>query len=105
MENKPPLWSRQQLEDLVHVLARDSSKVVFREHCLERMNERGVTAVEALRCLRRGLIIKGPTYVKKHRNYEFRMCEPPPRDIVCMVVAVNPSPEPGELFAITVWEA
>lgn len=102
--SKQPLWSRQQLEDLVHVLARDSSKVVFREHCLERLNERGVTAIEALRCLRRGSIIRGPTYSKKHRNFEFRMSELPPRDIVCMVVAVNPSPEPGEIFAITVWE-
>jgi len=104
MKNRQPLWSKQQLEDLVHVLARDSSKVVFREHCLDRLYERGITATEALRCLRRGAIIRGPTYSEKHGNFEFRMSELAPRDVVCMVVAVNPSPEPDELFAITVWE-
>lgn len=104
MKSKEPLWTRQQLEDLVHVLARDSNKVVFREHCMERLYERGVTLTEALRCLRRGAIVRGPTYSIKHKNFEFRMSESPPRDIVCMVVAVNPNPEPGELFAITVWE-
>jgi hypothetical protein len=104
MENIVPLWTKQQLEDLVHTLAQDSLRVIFREHCLERLAERGVTATEALRCLRRGSITKGPAYSQKHNNFEFRMSELPPRDVVCMVVAVNPITEPGEVFAITVWE-
>lgn len=104
MKNPEPLWTRQQLEDLVHVLAQDSSRVIFKEHCLDRLAQRGVTAMEAIRCLRRGQIIRGPTYVQKHKTFEFRMSEPPPRDIVCMVVSVDPVPEPGKLYAITVWE-
>lgn len=104
MKNPEPLWTKQQLEDLVHVLALDSSKVVFMNHCLERLDQRGVTAKEALRCLRRGSITRGPTYSEKHKSFEFRMSEPPPRDIVCMVVSVKPVPEPGKLYAITVWE-
>jgi hypothetical protein len=32
------------------------------------------------------------------------MCEQPPRDIVCVVAAVKPVPDPGEMIAITVWE-
>jgi hypothetical protein len=104
MDSQQPPWTRRQLEELVHVLALDSSRVIFREHCLERLFERGVTTVEALRCLRRGSICKGPTFNATHQNFEFRMSEVPPRDVVCMVVAVKPNPEPGELFAITVWE-
>lgn len=104
MKSVQPLWTKQQLEDLVHVLARDSSKVVFRTHCLERMAQRGISTIEVLRCLRRGEIVRGPTYSQKHKSFEFRMSEPAPRDVVCIVVAVNPDPDPGKLFAITVWE-
>jgi hypothetical protein len=71
---------------------------------LERLAERGVTTIEALRCLRRGAITKGPVFSTEHQNFEFRMSERPPRDVVCMVAAVTPSLEPDELFAITVWE-
>lgn len=99
-----PLWTKQQLEDLVHVLAQDSSRIIFRQHCIERLAERGVTMIEALRCLRRGTITKGPDFSREHQSFEFRMSERPPRDVVCMVVAVEPRLAPGELFAITVWE-
>jgi len=104
MSNRPPPWTKDQLEDLVHVLARDSSKVIFTVHCLERMQQRGVSTIEVLRCVSRGSITKGPTYSAKHGSYEFRMSEPHPRDIVCVVVAVKPVVKPGELFAVTVWE-
>jgi len=104
MKQTQPLWTKQQLEDLVHVLARDSAKVVFTEHCLERMAQRGVSTIEVLRCLQRGQVIRGPEYSKDHKNFEFRMSEPYPRDVVCVVVAVKPDPAPNQLFTITVWE-
>ena len=104
MSTISPLWSPQQLEDLIHVLARDSSRVVMTEHFLERLAERGVTVGEALRCLQRGTIIRGPTYSAQHKSFEFRMCEPAPRDVVCVVAAVKPILDPGEMIAITVWE-
>jgi hypothetical protein len=104
MSTISPLWTPRQLEDLVHVLARDSSKVVLTDHFLQRLAERGVTVGEALRCLQRGAIIRGPTYSAEHKSFEFRMCEPPPRDIVCVVAAVKPVLDPGEVFAVTVWE-
>lgn len=99
-----PLWTKQQLEDLVHALAQDSAKVIFTDHCLERMAERGVSTIEVMRCLTRGSIVRGPAYSHDHKNIEFRMSEPHPRDIVCVVVAVNPEPEPNQLLTITVWE-
>ncbi|MFJ4142008.1 hypothetical protein [Pseudomonas sp. NPDC089734] len=68
------------------------------------MVERGVSTIEVIRCLARGSIVRGPTYNHQHKNIEFRMSEPSPRDIVCVVVAVNPEPEPSQLVTITVWE-
>lgn len=102
--NNPPLWTTQQLEDLVHVLARNSAKIVVTFHCQERMAQRGVSLIEVIRCLQRGRITRGPAYNPDKNSYEFRMSEPAPRDIVCVVAAVNPEPEPDQLFAITVWE-
>lgn len=99
-----PLWTMQQLEDLVHVLARNSSKVVITLHCQERMVQRGVSAIEVLRCLQRGRVLDEPIYNQKNKHFVFKMSEPAPRDVVCVVAAVEPNPEPGKLFAVTVWE-
>ena len=99
-----PLWTTLELENLVHVLARDSGKVVITLHCQERMVQRGVSAIEVLRCLQRGSIRDEPTYNQKSRHFVFSMSEPSPRDIVRVIAAVEPNPEPGKLFAVTVWE-
>lgn len=45
-----------------------------------------------------------PIYNKVKRSYEFRMSEVAPRDVICVVAAINPIPEPDKLFAVTVWE-
>lgn len=104
MKAKQPPWTRVQLEVLVHNLAQNSARVIFTGHCLERLVERGVTTGEALRCLKRGRITSGPDYDAEHKTFKFRMSEAPPRDVVCIVAAVEPDPVPGELFAITVWD-
>ena len=104
MKAKQPAWTKEQLEDLVHVLARSSERIIFTTHCLERLEERGVTTGEALRCLQRGQITSDPEYDSQRRTFKFLMSGPDPRDIVCLVAAVEPDPEPGKLFAITVWD-
>lgn len=102
--SRQPLWTKQQLEQLVHALARDSARVVFTGHCLLRMEEREISTVEVLSCLRRGVIVRGPAYSMEHQSFEFRMSERAPRNDLCVVAAVKPVAAPGELFAITVWE-
>lgn len=104
MTSIEPLWTTQQLENLVHALANDSARVVITMHCQDRMVQRGISAIEVLRCLRRGVILRKPVYNKVKQNYEFRMSEPAPRDVICVVAAINPIPEPNRLFAVTVWE-
>lgn len=99
-----PLWTKQQLEAFVHALARDSARVIFTGHCLQRMEQREISTAEVMNCLRRGSIVRKPLYSEEHQSFEFRMSEPAPRDSVCVVAAVKPVAAPGELFAITVWE-
>lgn len=99
-----PQMSRRELEDHVHDVAIESKNVVITDHCDLRMEERGITWTEALRCLRRGLILEDPTYNAEHNTWEFRMAEPPPRDIVCLVAAVCLDPIAREVIAITVYE-
>lgn len=104
MKTVDPLWTTLELENLVHVLARDSAKVVFTLHCHQRMAERGVSAIEVLRCLQRGNVLDVPIYNRKNRHFVFQMAEAAPRNIVKVVAAVDACPGPDKLFAVTVWE-
>lgn len=96
--------SKEDLEAIVHERAFDSKNVDFTVHCLERLEEREVTPIEALRCLRRGRIIGSIDYSEQHNTWKFRIQEDPPRDIVCLVAAVSLDPASREVIAITVWE-
>lgn len=55
MDLTPPT-ARQLLAQL----AADSGCVFFTSHAEERMQERGITRAQVLRCLRHGNIIEGP---------------------------------------------
>lgn len=46
-----------QLLAIIRRLAMDSSCVTFKEHALERMDERGITTVDAIRVLLKGDIV------------------------------------------------
>lgn len=96
--------SKQDLEERVHRLAQDSRNVVITDHCDLRMEERGITWTEAIRCLRRGLIVGQPQHNPKFNTWEFKMQEAPPRDVVCLVAAVCLDPASREVIAITVYE-
>lgn len=99
-----PAPTNQDLEQRVHQLAQDSGNVVITDHCDLRMEERGITWTEAIRCLRRGSIVGQPQYNPKFNTWEFKMREAPPRDIVCLVAAVCLDPASREVIAITVYE-
>ncbi|MCY1436938.1 hypothetical protein D9M71_530790 [compost metagenome] len=96
--------SLADLERLIHLIAQDSSNVRFTVHCQERLAQRGVTLLEALRCLRRGNIQRPPAFNADKGSWEFRMSEAPPRDIVCLVGAICLDPLTHKVVAITVWE-
>lgn len=96
--------SRAELAALVSEIAQDSKNVFVTDHCNIRMEERGVTWIETIRCLRRGSIDDEPEYDHEHGNWKFKMRELPPRDIVCVVAAIRLDPESREVVAITVYE-
>ncbi len=96
--------TRKALEGIIHARAADSKNVDFTEHCLQRLEERGVTLREALRCVSRGSIVGSIEYDAKHKTWKFRIQEAPPRDIVCLVAAVSLDPASRDVIAITVWE-
>jgi len=96
--------SREDLESVVHRRAQQSENVTFTFHCLERLEQREVTPIEAIRCLRRGRIVGSIDYNEQHDTWKFRIQEEPPRDIVCLVAAVSLDPTSREVIAITVWE-
>ena len=44
----------EQMEATIRALAADSRNVMFGEHALDRMEERGITTLDALRVLQKG---------------------------------------------------
>lgn len=104
MSNKQLQLSKEELEAVVHARAIESSNIDFTLHCLERLQQRGVTTIEAVRCLRRGRIIGGVEHNSTHNTWKFRIQEQAPRDIVCLVAAVSLDSASREVIAITVWE-
>ncbi len=98
-------FTRDELEAIVHGRANDSKNIDFTTHCLQRLEEREVTMIEAIRCLRRGTIIeKSLKYDLRRDTWKFKIQELPPRDIVCLVAAVSLDPTSRNVIAITVWE-
>lgn len=53
-QTKLPM-SIEALEAIIHEIAQTTANVYFTDHCRERLDQRGVTLIEAIRCLRRGL--------------------------------------------------
>lgn len=96
--------SKEELEKTVHERAFDSSNIDWKVHCLQRLEERDVTTQEALRCLRRGLVVSDIEYSEEYGSWKFRLQEPYPNDIICLVAAVSVDLASRVVTAITVWE-
>ena len=57
----------------IRELAKDTSKVSFGRHCLERMDERSITTLDALRVLRTGDIEGGIEAGKHHGEWKCKV--------------------------------
>lgn len=97
--------SVDQLTELVNRKAVEKiDDILITKHCELRMEERGVTRREIWTCLRRGNVCSDPGFNPDYGSWEFKFQEPAPRNIVCVVLAVQ-FDEAGEaLFALTVYE-
>ena len=62
-----------ELQRFVRALAVDSAKVFITEHARDRMQERGVTDLEVIECLRRGVIQRPPQLDRKTGHLKCRV--------------------------------
>lgn len=53
-------FSQRELERLIKTAAIDSANVFFSDHASSRLNERDISTVDVLDCLRNGAISEGP---------------------------------------------
>ena len=51
---------RPQAQAILADLARDSGNIIVTHHAQERMDERGITWRQVVRCLEKGTITEGP---------------------------------------------
>jgi hypothetical protein len=65
--------SNAALQRHIRAWAEDSSKVFITEHARDRMLERGVSDLEAIECLRRGVIERPPQTDRKTGDLKCRM--------------------------------
>lgn len=105
MNDKACPLSNDELSELVNqAVTSSASNVIFTKHCELRMEERDITRREVWTCLRRGLVFSDPSFNAEYGTWEFKFREPPPRDIVCVVVAVELSKDDGSVYTLTVYE-
>ncbi len=94
--------SRPQALQLIREIAQDSDRVKFVSHAKARMNERGITDMQVLRCLRRGRIIEGPSRSTKG-NWEMRMEALSAGDVVTAAIALDHDEDGNMIIVITVF--
>lgn len=97
--------SIETLTELVNVRAvKNADDILITKHCELRMDERGITRREIWTCLRRGCVCSDPTFNAEKRSWEFKFQEPAPRDIICVVLAVQFDESGEALFVLTAYE-
>jgi hypothetical protein len=52
--------SPQRARQLLQEIAADSAKVVFTAHAEQRLKQRRISKMQALKCLRQGTMVEGP---------------------------------------------
>ncbi len=78
-----------ELQRFVRALAVDSAKVFITEHARDRMLERGVTDLEVIKCLRRGVIQRPPQLDRKTGHLKCRMEHFGPSRNLAVVAALD----------------
>lgn len=69
----PRQLNAEQLRELIREIVSSGGRVRYSRHSLDRMQQRGVTDVQALRVLQRGEVTEGPTWDKDRTNWRFTM--------------------------------
>ncbi|EJN1504481.1 TPA: DUF4258 domain-containing protein [Pseudomonas aeruginosa] len=97
--------SIDKLTELVNAKAvENADDILITKHCELRMDERGINRREVWTCLRRGCVCSEPTFDTDKGSWTFKFQEPAPRNIICVVVAVQFDESGEALFVLTAYE-
>ena len=58
--------TRTVAERRIHAIAKDSDGIIFSNHALERMYQRGIDDIQVLEILRTGMVIDDPTLTERN---------------------------------------
>lgn len=81
--------SKQQLETLIRIESRDSSKVFFTKHALEQMRARHITAATVLSTLQNGRLKRTPEPNLMKGSLECKMEHPCAGKNIGVIVALS----------------
>ncbi len=80
--------ARNRVIPLIRFLAEDSSNVYFSDHAMTRMEERGITTLDVISCLRNGLVTERP-HTDVHGNWRCTLQHNISGDRVNVVAAID----------------
>ncbi len=87
---------------IIRAVAKESERVFFSEHAVQRMKQRHITRVQVLECLRRGTISE-PTHQDVHGNWKCNVSWAHAGDQITVAVGIKKDEKTGEfLIVITV---
>lgn len=84
----PTTLTRAEALVRVHEVLTDSAHIVWKDHVYDRMEERGVTDMQVLQVLGRGLLTVDPQWTAD-RNWKFTMEADTAGEIIRVVVALD----------------
>lgn len=88
---------------IIKVIAAESDKVFFTIHAEERMEQRGITRTQVLRCLKSGKINEGPARNTKG-DWEFRMDIFSAGEVINVVAALAHNRQGNRIVIITTYK-
>jgi len=84
----PKTLNREEAAARVREVLADSAHIVWKSHVYDRMEERGVTDMQVLQVLERGLVTADPQWTAD-RNWKFTMEADTAGEIVRVAVAID----------------
>ncbi|WP_426664090.1 DUF4258 domain-containing protein [Rhodanobacter aciditrophus] len=97
----PEAVSREDAATLVREVIEDSARIIWTQHALDRMWDRGISDRQVLQVLRRGEVITDPS-LSDDRNWKFTMEADTAGDIVRVVLALDTDRMGNFVVVITV---
>jgi len=97
--NPSDKWVKETIQDIA---MKSSERVYFTNHATERMQERDITNIQVIRCLRHGKVIEGPS-VNMKGNWKLTMEIISSGDLIRVVSELDRNKEGDYVVIITAY--